>query len=201
VRKFRESEDRDWPHRPEHEIGFAVHENPDDSDIVFWYVGHLHHHAAEGKDHWHDIGPTIAFEVPPASAPPSESVRDLALGINITIKDVGVFQDRQQSFSVFEQGRVDPFSPHAEVLVRQGPVGDVRAHLLIRMDWQANNSVAITFTAELFDSGQRVAQVGGNLTVLRDSTAERRGIRLVDFHGGDADMADMSFTVKNFEAA
>ena len=35
VRKFRPEEDRRWPHKAEHEMGFEIHENPDDGDIVF----------------------------------------------------------------------------------------------------------------------------------------------------------------------
>lgn len=199
VRKFRESEDRGWPHKPEHEIGFPVHENPDNSDIVFWSICHLHHHAAEGKDHWHEVGPTIIFDVPPAPPPPPESIRGVAIGINMTIKDFGVFQDNEQSFSFFVDNRVvHPISPHAEVLEKRS-VGDVTAHLLIKIDWQPNNSLAITFTAELYDSNERVASVGDNFNVPAGSTTEWSGIHLVDHHSGDPDTANMVFTVKNFQ--
>jgi hypothetical protein len=65
VRKFRASEDRDWPHDEREDLSFALNETlSDEEDLVLWYVGHLSHQAAAGGDHWHSVGPTVLFTVP-----------------------------------------------------------------------------------------------------------------------------------------
>jgi hypothetical protein len=85
----------------------------------------------------------------------------------------------------------------AEVLLIEGPVGDVRPHLLVKIDRQADDTVAITFTAELYDEAERVASTGNQFTVPAGSTNTWSGLHLVDHHSGDPDTADMDFTVTN----
>jgi hypothetical protein len=136
----------------------------------------------------------------PGQGPP-ESVRNLAFGVNMSIKDFGVFDDDVASFSVFEQGRVSRTSPHDEVVVVQGPVGDVKAQLLLKMDLEADNGVKISYEAELFDSDESVASAKDSFVVPPGGSVERPGIHLRDHHGGDPDTANMSFTVKNTQAA
>ena len=43
-------------------LGFLNGENVTKTDIVFWYISHLSHHANEGGDAWHWAGPTIAIQ-------------------------------------------------------------------------------------------------------------------------------------------
>jgi hypothetical protein len=198
VRRFRASEDVDWPHRPENEIGFGVHDSCDDTDVVLWSICHLFHRAAEGADHWHEIGPTIVVEVPPAPEPPATSKRMIDIAGTIAIKDFRLIgHDRWGHFEFREIATVQPFSPHAETLIRKGPVGDVTATLLIAIDRRSDDSVAIAFTAELYDESERVSRVGNSFTVAADTTGNWSGIHLVDHHAGDPDTADMQFTVKN----
>ncbi len=64
VRLYRPDQDVGWPFGV-NGIGFSKGEPVDDNDIVFWYVAHMHHHAAEGGDAWHGAGPTIWVNVPP----------------------------------------------------------------------------------------------------------------------------------------
>jgi hypothetical protein len=198
VRKYRESEDRPWPHRPEREIGFDVHENPDNSDVVFWSVSHLHHHAAEGKDHWHEVGPTIAFDVPPAPPPPPDSVRRVQVKGNIHIKDFKLVGNDLWGHYTFDESRtVHPFSPHAEVFVIKGPVGDVTTHLIVKLDRESDNTISVAFTGELYDEDERVSSVGSSFKVAPGETGAWSGIHLVDHHGGDPDTSDIDFTVTN----
>ena len=200
VRRFREAEDADWPHRAEHEIGFGVHEGCDDADVVLWSVGHLFHRSAEGKDHWHEVGPTIVLEVPPAPDPPPEARRAVDVAGRIAIKDFKLgLHDGWGHFHFHEIVLVHPFSPHAEVFVRRGPVGDVSAHLIVTIDRRPDDSVAIAFTADLYDEGERVARVENGFSVAPGGTGNS-STHLVDHHWGDPDTADMEFTVTNAES-
>jgi hypothetical protein len=123
---------------------------------------------------------------------PPESVRNLAFGVNMSIKDFGVFDDNVASFSVFEQGRVSRTSPHDEVVVVQGPVRDVKAQLLLKMDLEPDNGVKISYEAKLFDSNERVASAEDSFIVPPGGSVERPVIHLKDHHGGDPDTANIS---------
>ena len=171
VRMYRSEEDINWPQKPEHEIGFTAHDNPDGKDIVFWSICHLHHHASEGKDHWHEVGPTIVFEIPEGPPVRPEDRRCLEIAGHIHIKDYKlVGSDKWGHFEFREHASVGPDAPHGEVHVRRGPTGDVTASILFRLDWHPDRSVGINFTAELYDSGERVSSVGSSFNVLRDSS-------------------------------
>jgi hypothetical protein len=175
-----------------------VHENPDGGDIVFWSICHLSHHAHEGKDHWHEVGPSIVVDMPQGAPIRPEDCRQVNFRGNIHIKDYKlVGSDKWGHHEFNETLMVDPNAPHAEVHIRRGPIGDVTADLVFRIDWRADRSVAVNFTAELYDEAQRVANTGGSFNVLRDSSAGWGGLHLVDYHGGDPDTADMDFTVTN----
>ena len=52
------SEDEPWPFSTDH-LGYLNGQNIAEKDVVFWYVAHLHHHAAEGGDQWHRAGPWL----------------------------------------------------------------------------------------------------------------------------------------------
>jgi len=201
VRKYRPEEDIPWPHRPENDIGFGVHENPDDSDVVFWSIAHLQHHAAEGKDHWHQIGPQITFELPEASRSNPADVRRIGVTGHIHLKDFKLIgKDKWGHFDFSETRVVDSGAVHAEVDIQRGPVGDTRARLQIRIDRNPDNSVGINFTAELFDSGESVAKVEKSFNVLRGSAVEWSGMHLADYHRGDPDTVDMDFSITNGQA-
>jgi hypothetical protein len=197
VRIFRESEDRDWPHKPNEEMGFAIHGPCDRSNIVFWSVCHLEHHADEGKDHWHFVGPTIKFEIPPPPPPPPGSVRRVRIRGKMHIKDfVLIGTDNWGHFDFDETRILQPAGPHGEVFVERS-VHDVMARLLIKLDLRPNNVVAINASAKLFDEGEEVAAGERLEAVGPDRTFNVTGIHLRDHHSGDPDTADMEFTVEN----
>lgn len=201
VRRYRPEEDRPWPHPPEREIGFAAHENPDGGDVVFWSICHLFHHAAEGKDHWHEVGPTIVFELPADVATRPEDRRRVNFRGHIHVKDFKlVGKDKWGHYEFDETLFVNPNSQHTEVHIRRGPTGDVTADLIFRVDWRADRSVAVGFTADLYDEAERVSSVGNNFNVLRDSSIGWGGVHLVDYHRGDPDTSDMDFTISNMQA-
>jgi tyrosinase len=154
---------------------------------------------ADVLDH-HALGYRYDVESGGPDQGPPESVRDLAFGVNMSIKDFGVFDDNAASFSVFEQGRVSRTSTHHEVVVVQGPVGDVKAELLLKMDLEPDNGVKISYEAQLFDSDESVASAKDSFVVPPGGSVERTGIHLKDHHGGDPDTANMSFTVTNTQA-
>lgn len=52
------------------ELGFLNGEDVSSTDIVFWYVSHMSHHAKEGADHWHWSGPWIKFNFDEPPPPP-----------------------------------------------------------------------------------------------------------------------------------
>jgi len=93
VRLFREDQDVGWPFGT-NGIGFSKGSQVDDNDIVFWYVAHLHHHAAEGGNAWHGCGPTIVAKVPTPKPLPrnlgiSVSKRKDQMGGEITVTGSG----------------------------------------------------------------------------------------------------------------
>ncbi|RNL63894.1 hypothetical protein [Arthrobacter oryzae] len=67
-----------WPHDTwnwQFDTGGLLQDNGEsvnDTDVVFWYVSHMVHHANEGNDHWGSSGPFIKFalDVPPRLPPP-----------------------------------------------------------------------------------------------------------------------------------
>jgi hypothetical protein len=200
VRKYRPGEDGNWPHKPEHDIGFAKHENPDGGNVVFWSVCHLHHRASEGKHHWHEIGPKLVFEIPPGPPVAPEDRRCLEFKGHIHIKDFRlVGHDKWGHFKFDEKLSVAPDAPHREIHVTRGPTGDVTADLIFRADWHPDRSVGINFTAQLRDSLELVASRSRSFNVLRDSTLGWSGLHLVDHHRGDPDTGDMDFTVSNHQ--
>jgi hypothetical protein len=71
------------------ELGFLNGEGVSNTDIVFWYVSHMHHHAHEGEDHWGSSGPAIQFRfdlprprigAPAPAAPRRQRPGDLVTG-------------------------------------------------------------------------------------------------------------------------
>lgn len=87
VRKFRPEEDRSWPHKEQEDIRFAVHEPCVDSDIVFWSVCHLLHHANEGADHWHSVGPNTLLRPMLIAEIPPECLRVVDIMGELHVKD------------------------------------------------------------------------------------------------------------------
>jgi hypothetical protein len=199
VRRYRADEDRPWPHPPQQEIGFAVHENPDGGDIVFWQVSHLFHRAAEGKDHWHEVGPTLVFELPGSVVPETPaSFRRIRVQGNIHVKDYNLIgSDNWGYFAFDETVIVNPSSPHAEFTVSRGPVDDVTAVLRMRFDRNGDNSVSVNFDAQLFDEDDLVSSVASHFNIPRDGSVSWGGLHMIDFHVGDPDTGDMDWVATN----
>jgi hypothetical protein len=197
LRVYRPEEDRDWPHKEDEEISFGPHDPCVDADIVFWSVCHLSHHAAEGKDRWHTVGPDIHLRPMLVAGIPPECMRSISVTGKIDVKDFGVFKDRWNHLVFSEKKLVNPNGRFQEV-VKQLLQGDVKAELIIRIEWQKDLSVSVAVVAQLFDELERVARVEGSYNVLRDSTWKGNA-HLVDHHGGDPDSADMEFTIDNYQ--
>jgi hypothetical protein len=198
VRKYRPEEDRNWPHKPEDEISFGLHELCVDADIVFWSISHLSHHADEGKDHWHTVGPNLHFQPMVVANVPPETLRKVLVNGTISVKDFGVFKDRWAHSTFSDQVFVNPNVRFQEV-VKTLVQGDVTAELIILVDWQLDMSVNVTVVANLFDELERVARVEGAYNVPRDTSASGAKTHLVDHHGGDPDTADMELRVENLQ--
>jgi hypothetical protein len=195
VRVYRPEEDRDWPHKPEDDISFAVHDPCVDADIVFWSVCHLAHHAHEGKDHWHTVGPDILVRPLLLANVPPEALRRVRVHGKVDVKDFGVLKDRWAHETYDETVLVNPTQRFAEV-VKKTHQGDVTAELIVRLEWQPDLSIAVKVTANLFDELERVARVEGAISAARDS-AGSANVHLVDHHGGDPDTADITINVEN----
>jgi hypothetical protein len=198
VRKYRPEEDRNWPHKPEDEISFGLHEPCVDTDIVFWSVCHLSHHEAEGDDHWHTVGPNIHFQPMVVANLPPESMRKILVSGTMSVKDFGVFKDQWNYSNFSEQVFVNPNVRFQEV-VKTLVEGDVTAELIIRMEWQLDMSVNVKVVGNLFDELERVARIEGNFNVPRDTVMSGATVHLVDHHGGDPDTADMELKVENMQ--
>jgi hypothetical protein len=197
IRKFRPEEDCPWPHAVTEDISFAVHEPCVDSDIVFWSIGHLFHEAAEGEDHWHIVGPDLYFQPMIVANLPPECLRIVDVSCELHVKDFRVERgDRWKHEEFTDQVMVNPNAMTGEV-VRIAQAGDTTAELIIRIVWNKDSSVNVQFTANLFDELERVSQVTHQFNVLRDTATRWGGIHLVDYHRGDPDTADISFTIRN----
>ena len=196
VRKFRPEEDRDWPHERDEDLAFAVDEPCDDTDIVFWSVCHLIHHAHEGEDHEHTVGPDLRFEPMILANLPPESFRMVQVSGAMHVKDFGVFDDNFNDIGFSEQCFVNP-NVRAQQVNKKLVEGDVTAELIIRIEWQLDLSVKVNVVGNLFDELERVARVEGNFNVPRDTMSTGATVHLVDYHSGDPDTADMEITVEN----
>lgn len=58
-RRYKAAEAGTWPFGGYGELGYDEAEGVVNRDVVFWYVPHLFHEAAEGPDKWHQAGPTL----------------------------------------------------------------------------------------------------------------------------------------------
>lgn len=61
VRRWHSGEHGEWTFGAWGELGYQNGENVEETDIILWYVGHLHHEAEEGEDHWHWVGPSMFY--------------------------------------------------------------------------------------------------------------------------------------------
>lgn len=199
VRVFRPEEDRDWPHSAHEDIKFPQHQSCVDSDIVFWSICHLHHHANEGADHWHKVGPNIRLKPMLLAQIPKECLRVVLIKGELHVKDFKLVGSDLWEHSTFsDQVLVNPNVRNGEFVAKLGS-GDVTGELILRVSWNLDSSVNVQFTANLFDEQERVARVEGQFNVLRDTATSWNGIHLVDHHSGDPDTGDMSFEIANLQ--
>lgn len=59
LRLYNYTEDDGWTFGPWSQLPFNDKQDIKDKDVVFWYIGHLHHEAADGADEWHNTGPWL----------------------------------------------------------------------------------------------------------------------------------------------
>jgi hypothetical protein len=57
ARLYRYADDEPWPFGPSGHLGYNHNDDIQEKDIVFWYVAHLAHAAAQGPGIWHSAGP------------------------------------------------------------------------------------------------------------------------------------------------
>jgi len=155
-RKFASSEVGRWQLGARGEIGESFNTPAEDingEDLVFWYVSHLPHTAAEGSSIWHSSGPRIEVlttdqpaEPPPAPEPPAPEPPDNNLLVN------GDFEE-------------------SELLTGWGNCGDATRTQLVVADGQGSQ------VARVFESGclyQQVQVVAGKPYAL-SCDAQRSG--------------------------
>lgn len=197
VRKFRPEEDRSWPHAPDHDIGFPVHENPDGQNVVFWSVCHLFHRADEGEDHWHSVGPSLHFHTPRELHPP-RAYRKIRLWGIMHLKDFRAVGKDKWSHPTFDEVvTIDPGGSHGEFLISKY-VGDIRADLHVVMDLQADLSVETTVVGRLVDEDEEVAVKTMTRNLLMDGGLKGYA-HLTDSHWGDPDKVNIDFEMTNFQ--
>jgi hypothetical protein len=199
LRTYRPAEDRDWPHDPDDQLFFPFDEPCNDTDIVLWSVGHLEHHAEEGPDHWHEVGPDILCEPMIMAGLPAESMRQVTIKAQIDVKDFAAVGDDQWGhLTINETVLVNPNSRIGNV-VHHASAGDTVAELIIRLEWQTDFGVTARIRGFLYDEGERVANFEVTAAAPRDSWATAN-LHLVDYHGGDPDTADMDIKLVNDQA-
>ena len=197
VRKYRPEEDHNWPHPPEQEIYFPVHEYCDNTDIVFWSICHLAHQASEGADHWHSVGPEIVLDLPRIPGTVAQQYRQMIVSGMIHIKDLKVGKpDLWGHFPFNDAININPSRYKGEILVQRDK-GDVRVDLILRFERHLDDSVGLNIKASLFDEDDRVASTETNFNVLIDESITVGGLHLKDYHIGDADTTDIDLTVEN----
>jgi hypothetical protein len=197
VRKFRPAEDKNWPHPPEHDIGFTVHDNCDNSDNIFWCICHLFHKSSEGKDHWHSVGPEIQFELPRIPVIPPEQFRKVEVKGTIHIKDFKLVGSDVWGHHDFKKTlTINPNSPNKEIF-EQRTTGDVRVDLILRLKLQNDASIHLKIKAGLFDEGEPVKKIEHDFNILKDTATGISGLHLLDYHKGDPDTADIEFNINN----
>jgi hypothetical protein len=156
----------------------------------------LLHHADEGEDHWHTVGPDIRLQPMLLASLPPETFRMVQVTGALHVKNFKVLKDKWNHTNFSEQVFVNPNVRFQEV-VQKLAEGDVTAELIIRVEWQLDLSINVNVVGNLFDELERVARVEGNFNVSRDTAKTGSTVHLVDYHGGDPDTADMEISVEN----
>ena len=196
IRKYRPAEDTVWPFGTG-ELHYAVHENPDDSDVLLWYVAHLVHHASEGKHPWHDTGPNITFDLPRQDPPPGTR-REIQVDATFNITDpVVIGHDRTGRFTLSGKTVIDGIARHGEVVLKSPVVGnESRVVLRVGRDWNSDLSVGVDFDAKLFDGGGVDRTAANHFSVLRDHW-QGWWVNLKSAEWPAPDRAHIDFTVTN----
>lgn len=198
IRKYRPEEDEEWPFHEQTEMNFALHEPVDGQNVVFWNISHLQHIASEGANHWHQVTSGLRFWPAPVDTQPHQRRRVRVSG-TMHLKNFKATSKDNWSHPTFDDNViVEPGHPHREIRV-ENSVGDIRAELLLILDWQADNSVQVVVWARLYDEGDDVARTNGQVHVLRESFDDA-SVHLRDWHVTDPDTTDIDFRIENMQA-
>jgi hypothetical protein len=200
LRKFRPSEEGDWPHDPEEEIGFPQHEALDESDIVVWYIGHLEHHEEDGENFWHASGPTILFEYPERPIEPESQRSVLARG-SITVTMVSLTRRQVASVEFDESRQLDPSHTRAEIFIVRSFFDEIRVELRFNMFWQVDGAVQIDWSARFFegasaDTDDLEDQASSSILFMPDSSTTL-SILLRNRELGSPDRTAITFSLTN----
>ena len=174
IRTYRPSEDIAWPFHTG-EIDFRPQDDPDGTDVVFWFVSHLKHVPEDGADPWHAVGPTLLLEPAiPGESQPREALRTVAVEVEITVKRAtALAADTERTFSFAQTAALDRDHAHAEIAYQTEPVGTApRAAVLATLTWNADGSVGVDCRATLYPRTDGLDSETHHVNVLRDRDEE-----------------------------
>lgn len=203
IRKFRYEEDKEWWRKPEQEIAFTKHEPIDDNtDIVFWYIAHLHHHASEGADHWHEVGPTLQVSLKQRDLPAHQIRRVLLVG-SMRVVDYEYFDDNEISTRTMTEFRdLSPDFRYAEFYLEERMGGEIRVQFKIKLEWNVGyinvNYHALLFEGASESTGDLDGEYKGNY-ILKDNTWEWRSFTVANTDEDIPDMARIEFRLDNIQ--
>lgn len=174
IRRYRPSEDIAWPFHTG-EIDFRPQDDPDGSDVVFWFVSHLKHVPERGADPWRAVGPTLLVEPATPSEPqPREALRTVAVAIEIAVKrSTALAADTERTFSAMHIALLDRDRARAEIAYQTEPVGTApRAAVLATLIWNADGSIGVDCSATLYLRADSADAQTHHVNVLRDRSEE-----------------------------
>ena len=126
------------------------------------------HHASEGKDHWHGVGPNIHNDLPRDPTAQPEAFREFIAEGKIHIKDFKLHGEIYGVITTKGGTRyISPNSLDGEIVVQKF-TGDVHVDLVLRLKWRNDRSVSLNLKAGRFDESDLVDGLyKHNLTSLK----------------------------------
>ncbi len=176
IRTYRASEDIAWPFHTG-ELDFQPQDDPDGTDVVFWFVSHLKHVPENDADPWHAVGPTLLLEpASPGEPQPRAALRAVTVEVEITVQHAAALAadpERTFSFSFTQTAALDRDRYHAEIAYQTEPVGGAtRAAVVATLTWQPDGSIGADCGATLYcHTGNADTEVH-HVNVLRDHGEE-----------------------------
>lgn len=202
IRKYRSNEDKEWWRKPEQEIGFATHEGiNENTDVVFWYIAHLHHHASEGEHHWHEVGPTLQVNLRERDIPANQ-IRRISLRGSMNVVDDEWGRDETSSRTFNEFRDLSPDNRYAEFYIEERMGGEIRVEFRITLEWN-NGYVNVNHNTKLFEgTSEDTNDLDGEYSSgynLNNDTWEWRSFTVSNTDEDDPDRASIEFRLDNVQ--